>query len=206
MKNVLIVIDVQNDYFPGGAWPLEGAEEATAEIVGAVRQAYKEGWMVVGIKDVAAPDAPFLRPGSPGTDILSAVAGALGGAVVLRKKEADSFYNTGLEELLRGAGITDIWLTGMMTQHGAFFTGEGHAGTCSGKKVCCPDAGAQCAGPERAADAVQGEVKIREDAHTHPPLFRCVMSDKGLRPAERPPPFAGADIKAGLETLAERYR
>lgn len=117
MKNALIVIDVQNDYFPGGAWPLEGAEEAAAEIVGAVRQAYKEGWMVVGIQHVATPDAPFLRPASPGTDILSDVAGALDGAVVLRKKEADSFYNTGLEELLRGAGITDIWLTGMMTQH-----------------------------------------------------------------------------------------
>lgn len=73
--------------------------------------------MVVGIQHVAAADAPFLRPGSPGTDILSAVAGALGSAVVLRKKEADSFYNTGLEGLLRGAGVTDIWLTGMMTQH-----------------------------------------------------------------------------------------
>ncbi|EDR3488228.1 isochorismatase family protein [Salmonella enterica subsp. enterica serovar Midway] len=115
MKNALIVIDVQNDYFPGGAWPLEGVEEVAAEIVGAVRQAYKEGWMVVGIQHVAAADAPFLRPGSPGSDILSDVAGALGGAVVLRKKEADSFYNTGLEELLRGAGITDIWLNGMMT-------------------------------------------------------------------------------------------
>lgn len=31
MKNILIVIDVQNDYFPGGAWPLEGVEEAAAE-------------------------------------------------------------------------------------------------------------------------------------------------------------------------------
>ncbi|MNG99033.1 Isochorismatase family protein [compost metagenome] len=77
----MLVIDVQNDYFPGGAWPLEGAEEATAEIVGAVRQAYKEGWMVVGIQDVAAPDAPFLRPGSPGMDILSAVAGAFSSQV-----------------------------------------------------------------------------------------------------------------------------
>lgn len=122
MKNALIVIDVQNDYFPGGAWPLEGAEEVAAEIVGAVRQAYKEGWMVVGIQHVAAADAPFLCPGSPGSDILSDVAGALGGAVVLRKKGADSFYNTGLEELLRGAGITDIWLTGMMTQHGVTHT------------------------------------------------------------------------------------
>ncbi len=44
MKNALIVIDVQNDYFPGGAWPLEGAEEVASEIVGAVRQAYKAGW------------------------------------------------------------------------------------------------------------------------------------------------------------------
>lgn len=150
MKNALIVIDVQNDYFPGSAWPSEGAEDAATEIVGAVRQAYKEGWMVVGTQYVATPDAPFFRPGVPGTDILNAVASALGSAVVLRKKEADSFYNTGLEELLRGASITDIWLTGMMTQHGAVFSGQGHAGTRSGKRVCSPDAGAQCSGPERA--------------------------------------------------------
>ncbi|WP_201208654.1 cysteine hydrolase family protein [Klebsiella michiganensis] len=122
MKNALIVIDVQNDYFPGGAWPLEGAEEVAAEIVGAVRQAYKEGWMVVGIQHVTTPDASFFRPGNTGTDIESSVATILGSAVVLRKKEADSFYNTGLEELLRGAGITDIWLTGMMTQHGVTHT------------------------------------------------------------------------------------
>ena len=122
MKNALIVIDVQNDYFPGGAWPLEGAEDTVAEIVGAVRQAYKEGSMVVGIQHVTTPDAPFFHPGSLGTDILNTVAGALGSAVALRKKEADSFYNTGLEALLRGAGIIDIWLTGMMTQYGVTHT------------------------------------------------------------------------------------
>ncbi|WP_312410208.1 hypothetical protein [Pseudescherichia sp.] len=44
MKNALIAIGVQNDYSPGGAYPLEGAADAAAEIVVAVRQAYKEGW------------------------------------------------------------------------------------------------------------------------------------------------------------------
>lgn len=117
MKNALIVIDVQNGYFPGGAYPLEGAADAAAEIVGAVRLAYKEGWMVVGIQHVTTPDASFFLPGNTGTDIESSVATVLGSAVVLQKKEADSFYNTGLEELLRGAGVTDIWLTGMLTQH-----------------------------------------------------------------------------------------
>ena len=77
MKNALIVIDVQNDYFPGGAWPLEGAEKGAAEIVGAVRQAYKEGWRVVGIHHVATPDAPFLHPGNTSADIKASVATAL---------------------------------------------------------------------------------------------------------------------------------
>lgn len=86
MKNALIVIDVQNDYFPGGAWPLEGAEEVAAEIVGAFRQAYKEGWMVVGIQHVTTPDASFFRPGNTGTDIESSVATILGSAVVLQKR------------------------------------------------------------------------------------------------------------------------
>lgn len=83
----------------------------------------------------------------------------------------------------------------------AIFTGEGQAGKCSGKKMYRPNAGAQYAGPERTSDAVQGG---RMNT-THPPLFRRVMSGKGLRPAERPSPFAGADIKTGLETFSAEH-
>ncbi|WP_029591594.1 isochorismatase family protein [Franconibacter pulveris] len=117
MKNALVVIDIQNDYFPGGAFPLEGAEQACQEAVLAIRRAQADGWLVIGIQHVATPDAPFFRPDSHGAELHAPVAAALGHATVLRKNEADSFYGTGLEEILHSAGITDLWLTGMMTQH-----------------------------------------------------------------------------------------
>lgn len=40
-KPALIVIDIQNDYFPGGKWPLAGVEAAAdnaARLIAAARQ------------------------------------------------------------------------------------------------------------------------------------------------------------------------
>ena len=45
------------------------------------------------------------------------VAAALGDAPIVVKNEADSFFKTNLEQIVRDAGITDLYLTGMMTQH-----------------------------------------------------------------------------------------
>jgi nicotinamidase-related amidase len=36
---------------------------------------------------------------------------------VVTKRQADSFFETDLEQRLRDAGVTDIYLTGMMTQN-----------------------------------------------------------------------------------------
>ena len=40
-KQALIIIDIQNDYFPGGKWPLDGADQAAdnaARLLAAARQ------------------------------------------------------------------------------------------------------------------------------------------------------------------------
>jgi len=117
MKNALIVIDIQNDYFPGGAFPLEEPELACKAAMTAIEKARKEGWLIVGIQHIATPEAPFFKPDSKGANIHPDVVAALGNAPVIIKKEADSFFETSLEQLLRENGITDIYLTGMMTQH-----------------------------------------------------------------------------------------
>lgn len=117
MKNALIVIDIQNDYFPGGSFPLEAPEIACKGAVNAIEKARGEGWLIVGIQHIATADAPFFKPDSEGAKIHPDVVAALGDAPVIIKKEADSFFETGLEQLLRDNGITDIYLTGMMTQH-----------------------------------------------------------------------------------------
>lgn len=117
MNNALIVIDIQNDYFPGGAFPLEAPEAACQAAVRAINKAHEEGWLVIGVQHVTTPDGPFFRPGSEGVKIHPEIVAALGNAPVIVKKEADSFFETGLEALLRENGISDVYLTGMMTQH-----------------------------------------------------------------------------------------
>ncbi len=58
MKNALIVIDIQNDYFPGGSFPLEAPETACKGAVNAIEKAREEGWLIVGIQHIATADAP----------------------------------------------------------------------------------------------------------------------------------------------------
>lgn len=117
MKNALIVIDVQNDYFSNGSFPLEAADIACKGAVSAIEKARNEEWLVVGIQHIATDDAPFFRPNSEGANIHPDITAALGDAPIITKKEADSFLETNLEQLLSEHGVTDIYLTGMMTQH-----------------------------------------------------------------------------------------
>lgn len=117
MKKALIVIDIQNDYFPGGAFTLENADEACKAAVETIEQAKRDGWLVVGVQHVGAADAPFFKPDTEGVKTHSAIAAALGDAPMVVKTQADSFFKTNLEQIVRDAGITDLYLTGMMTQH-----------------------------------------------------------------------------------------
>lgn len=117
MKNALVVIDIQNDYFPGGLFTLENADEACKAAVDAIAQAKREGWLVVGIQHINPPGAPAFVQGTEGAKNHPAIAAALGDAPIVIKHQADSFFETNLEQLLRDAGITDMYLAGMMTQH-----------------------------------------------------------------------------------------
>ncbi|MBF8179272.1 isochorismatase family protein [Herminiimonas contaminans] len=117
MKAALIVIDIQNDYFSGGAFTLENADGACKGAVEAIEQAKRDGWLVIGVQHISTNDAPLFKPNTDGVKIHGAISVALADAPIVVKKEADSFFETNLEQLIRDAGITDIYLTGMMTQH-----------------------------------------------------------------------------------------
>lgn len=117
MNNALIVIDIQNDYFAGGALQLENAEPACDAAIQAIEKAKQDGWLVVGIQHANPQGAPALVAGTDGARIHADVAAALGDAPLVSKHQADSFFETELEALLKKADITDIHLVGMMTQH-----------------------------------------------------------------------------------------
>jgi len=70
MYDALIVIDIQNDYFPGGRMELAGAEaagQAAAGLIGRFRQA---GVPILHVRhENVRPGATFFLPGTPGAAI-----------------------------------------------------------------------------------------------------------------------------------------
>lgn len=121
----LIVIDVQNDYFPGGAFTLWNAEAALTATERAIRQALARGLTVVHVQhvsDTSTGPAPFFNPGTEGVQIHPRVQAAAPDAPVVVKQEADAFEGTGLHELLKARCVDELLLCGMMTQHCVTYT------------------------------------------------------------------------------------
>ena len=115
MTSGLLIIDIQRDYFPGGAYPLvepEAAAEAARSVLDSFRAA---GDPVIHMKHVwDAPDAEFMRPGTEGIEIHPAVEPA-DGELVLEKASPNSFVDTRLEEELRERGTEGLVVAGMMS-------------------------------------------------------------------------------------------
>ncbi|MCW2983403.1 MAG: Isochorismatase [Conexibacter sp.] len=115
MARALLIIDIQRDYFPGGALPLVGPEAAAANagrLLGAFRDA---GEPIVHLQHVwDAPEATFMRPGTDGVEIHDAVAPEAG-ETVLRKAAPNGFVGTALERELRGHGVEEVVVAGMMS-------------------------------------------------------------------------------------------
>ena len=114
-KQALIVVDIQNDYFPQGKWPLSGVETAAdnaARMIAAFRQA---GNQVVHIRhEFTSEDAPFFTPGSLGAQLHPKVLNQANEPVVL-KHFVNAFRETELQSLLDHHGITQLVIVGSMS-------------------------------------------------------------------------------------------
>lgn len=117
MKKALLVIDLQNDYFPGGKFPLWNTDVVLENIERAIARANAQGIPVIHIQHVAKGVAPFFNEGTPGADIHPRILTATPNAPVVVKEFADSFEKTNLEETLAKLGVTDLLVCGMMTQN-----------------------------------------------------------------------------------------
>ena len=113
----LIVIDVQNDYFPTGAYPLHDTQAVLERTVQAVRSAQAQGLPVVLVQHVAKGPSPFFNAGTEGVQIHPLLRAAAPDAPVVVKAHADSFLNTTLHATLAALGVDSLWLCGMMTHN-----------------------------------------------------------------------------------------
>lgn len=115
MSHALVIIDIQNDYFPGGAMELVGSE-AAAQKARDLMTAFREKKLpVIHIQHIASrPDAGFFIPGTPGADIHPLVLPEKG-ETVFQKHFPSSFRDTPLLYHLLEQDITHVTFAGMMT-------------------------------------------------------------------------------------------
>jgi nicotinamidase-related amidase len=115
MARALVIVDIQNDYFPGGANPLHAPEAAAARARTLLDAFRSSGEPVVHIRHMwDAPDALYLRPGTPGGEINEAVQPSAGETVV-EKAFPNAFLETSLDRTLRDARVDRLVVCGMMT-------------------------------------------------------------------------------------------
>jgi nicotinamidase-related amidase len=111
----LLLIDIQNDYFPGGAMELEAAQAAAARAAEALARFRARGLPVVHVRHLSVrPGATFFLPGTDGAEIHPGVR-PQPGEPVIEKNFPNSFRATALTGELERLGAKHLVVAGMMT-------------------------------------------------------------------------------------------
>ena len=115
MKRALLVIDVQNEYFPGGAMPITYPENSLRRITEAMDGAAEAAIPIVVIQHTEGPESTSFAKGSKGWRLKGEVD-VRKRSVVIEKAMPGAFTNTQLEPWLRQNAIDTIVVAGYMTQ------------------------------------------------------------------------------------------
>lgn len=103
-KTALLIIDIQNFYFPGGALPLYEPEKAALNAQKLLNEFRANKLVVIHIKHNASSGAEIHELVKP-----------VKGEKIITKDKANSFVNTDLLEYLKENNITDLVICGMQT-------------------------------------------------------------------------------------------
>ena len=112
-NRAILVVDLQNEYWPSGNFSLHGIEAAAANAARVMDDARAKGDLVVNIRH-EMPDGPLFVPGSAGAEINAAVRPATGEPVIT-KNFPNSFRDTGLSNLLKEKGVEEVVVVGAMS-------------------------------------------------------------------------------------------
>lgn len=111
----LVLIDIQNDYFPGGKMTLEGPEEAARQASRVLDHFRHYSLPVFHVRHESVfAGRTFMTPGTPGAEIHPLVKPQEGEAV-FTKHYPNAFRQTGLLEALQKKSIGHLVFAGMMT-------------------------------------------------------------------------------------------
>ncbi|RYV02372.1 cysteine hydrolase [Shewanella sp. OPT22] len=142
-KQALIVIDIQNDYFNEGKYPLYQPEVTLEKTLKAMAIANEKDIPIIHIQHLVSPELGeglFFYEDSEGVKIHSDILKLAPDSPVITKRHADCFEKTNLDVLLQDVGVEEIILTGMMTHNCVTHTALSPAAAKYNPKViaeCC---------------------------------------------------------------------
>ncbi|MCY1039218.1 cysteine hydrolase family protein [Staphylococcus nepalensis] len=116
MNTALIIVDIQNDYFPGGKYPLSNPEDA-AENAKKLLMWFRENLSenIYHVQHIAPDESlGFFAPDTEGAEIREVVQPQDNETLIV-KQFPNSFVNTGLHDKLQAQNIEHVVIVGMMT-------------------------------------------------------------------------------------------
>ncbi|MDD2465841.1 MAG: cysteine hydrolase family protein [Desulfobulbus sp.] len=115
MTIALLLIDIQNDYFPGGAMENVGSSSAASQAGKILATFRQKALPVIHIQHFATrAGATFFLPDTVGAEIHGSVR-PIANEPVFAKHFPNSFRETPLLEHLHAGGISRLLIAGMMT-------------------------------------------------------------------------------------------
>ncbi len=115
MNTGLILIDFQNDYFPGGNMELVGIEDATANALELLNEFRKLKLPIIHIQHISArPGSTFFLPETEGVKINQILA-PKDDEIVVAKNFPNSFRGTSLLEILQREQTDNLVICGAMS-------------------------------------------------------------------------------------------
>jgi nicotinamidase-related amidase len=115
MSVALLLIDLQNDYFPNGKMELQGSIEAV-QVAGTLLDFFRQRRLpVVHVQHLSIkPGATFFIPGTEGAELHARVR-PQAGEQLIQKHYPNSFRETELLAYLQSTAIRQLVIAGMMT-------------------------------------------------------------------------------------------
>lgn len=114
MKQALLIIDVQKDYFVGGRCELYHCNEALEAIKEVLVYFREHKLPVFFVQHITPKGATFFEVGTKGVEIHEAIE-PQEDEVVIVKHTPNSFYQTDLHIQLKAKGVDQLLICGMMT-------------------------------------------------------------------------------------------
>lgn len=114
-KTALVIIDIQNDYFPGGTMELASADETASKAANILSYFRRKEMPVIHVQHIALQEgATFFLPNTKDAEIHKIVT-PLKTEKVITKNFPNSFRDTELSDYLKENNISKLILCGMMT-------------------------------------------------------------------------------------------